>query len=138
MSHQVGVGRSTLSLVKKGKSPRKLRAKLRDPLGPAQVNEASYHRLCLAPEEFYVEDIPSRHSSDEARKVLFGIFEISLSFHRLSSAIALYGRPKFSEQFGILYGHLVCLLPREKFAVENVSGFLTSLKSIFPLRFLAG
>jgi len=56
----------------------------------------------------------------------------------LSSAIALYGRPKFSEQFGILYGHLVCLLSREKFAVENVSGFLTFLKSVFPLWFLAG
>jgi len=31
----------------------------RNPLGPAQVNEASYHRICLAPEEFYVEDIPA-------------------------------------------------------------------------------
>ena len=55
MSGQVGVGRSTLGLVKKGKSPGKLRAKLRDPLGPAKINEAFYHRLNVAAEEVKIE-----------------------------------------------------------------------------------
>ena len=55
MSRQVGVGRSTLSLGQEGKSPGKLRAKLRDPLGPAQINEAFYHRLNVAAEEVKIE-----------------------------------------------------------------------------------
>ena len=44
-----------VELDQEGKSPRKLRAKLRDPFGPAQINEASYHRLNVAAEEVKIE-----------------------------------------------------------------------------------
>ena len=44
-----------VELDQEGKSPGKLRAKLRDPLGPAQINEASYHRLNVAAEEVKIE-----------------------------------------------------------------------------------
>jgi hypothetical protein len=66
MSRQVGVGRWTFDveyLGREGKSPGKLRAKLRDPLGPAQINEASYHRLNVAAEEVKIEvfNLPVRN-----------------------------------------------------------------------------
>jgi len=44
-----------VELGQEGKSPGKLGAKLRDPLGPAKINEASYHRLNVATEEVKIE-----------------------------------------------------------------------------------
>ena len=55
MFRQVGVGRSTLSLVKKVNHPGSYEQSLEIHLGPHRSNEASYHRLNVAAEEVKIE-----------------------------------------------------------------------------------
>ena len=50
-----------------------LGAKLRDPLGPAQANQASYHRFCLSAEEIKIEllNLPDAQLVVVLKKVIY-------------------------------------------------------------------